>query len=84
MNAQIGRLFGLIVVLFALLVVFTTRWTVIDKSSLDNNVLNRLTLIAAGNDARLAELFTRAELKRADCRIDWVSGSDRPALRGAI
>ncbi len=45
MNAQIARLFGLVVVLFALLVVFTTRWTVIDKSSLDNNTLNRLTLI---------------------------------------
>jgi hypothetical protein len=47
-------------------------------------MLNRLSLIAAGNDAKLAELFARAELKRADCRTDWVSGSDRPRLRGAI
>ena len=47
-------------------------------------MLNRLSLIAAGNDAKLAELFARAELKRADCRTDWVSGSDRPSLRGAI
>lgn len=47
-------------------------------------MLNRLSLIAAGNDARLAELFARAELKHADCRTDWVSGSDRPALRGAM
>jgi hypothetical protein len=47
-------------------------------------MLNRLSLIAAGNDAKLAELFARAELKRADCRTDWVSGSDRPTLRGAI
>jgi len=47
-------------------------------------LLNRLSLIAAGNDARLAELFARAELKRADCRTDWVSGSDKPLLRGAI
>jgi hypothetical protein len=47
-------------------------------------MLNRLSLIAAGNDAKLAELFARAELKRADCRTDWVSGSARPALRGAI
>jgi peptidoglycan glycosyltransferase len=45
MNAQIARLFGLIVVLFALLLIFTTRWTVIDASSLDNNSLNKLTLI---------------------------------------
>src|SRR5215470_9239612 len=47
-------------------------------------MLNRLSLIAAGNDTKLAELFARAELKRADCRTDWVSGSDRPSLRGAI
>jgi penicillin-binding protein A len=45
MSSQIAKLFGFVVVLFALLVVFTTRWTVIDKSSLDNNVLNHLTLI---------------------------------------
>ena len=47
-------------------------------------LLNRLGLVTAGNDAKLAELFARAELKRADCRTDWVSGSDKPALRGAI
>ncbi len=46
MSAQIGRLFAVIVVLFALLVFFTTRWTVIDKASLDNNPLNRLTLVS--------------------------------------
>jgi peptidoglycan glycosyltransferase len=45
MNSQIARLFGVIVVLFGLLIVFTTRWTVIDKTSLDNNPLNTLTLI---------------------------------------
>jgi penicillin-binding protein A len=45
-SAQIGRLFAVIVVLFALLVFFTTRWTVIDKASLDNNPLNRLTLVS--------------------------------------
>jgi hypothetical protein len=47
-------------------------------------MLNRLSLIAAGNDARLAELFARAGMKRGDCRTDWVSGSDKPILRGAI
>jgi peptidoglycan glycosyltransferase len=45
MNAQIARLFGLIVVLFGLLLVFTSRWTVIDAATLDNNALNKLTLI---------------------------------------
>jgi hypothetical protein len=47
-------------------------------------LLNRLSLIAAGNDARLAELFARAEMKRADCRTDWVSGAGKPVLRGAM
>ncbi len=46
MNAQIVRLFGVIVVLFALLLVWTSRWTVFDASALDNNPLNVRTLIA--------------------------------------
>ena len=46
MNGQIVRLFGLFVVLFALLVVWTTRWTVIDASALNNNPLNSRDLIA--------------------------------------
>jgi penicillin-binding protein A len=45
MNQPIMRLFGAIVVLFALLVVFTTRWTVFDSKALQNNVLNKRTLI---------------------------------------
>ncbi|HLJ01848.1 MAG TPA: penicillin-binding transpeptidase domain-containing protein [Solirubrobacteraceae bacterium] len=47
MSAQITRLFGLVVVLFALLAIFTTRWTVIDAQSLNHNSLNHRTLIAA-------------------------------------
>ena len=47
MNAQIVKLFGFFVILFALLIVFTTRWTVLDQTSLDNNPLNSRTLIAA-------------------------------------
>jgi peptidoglycan glycosyltransferase len=44
-TSQIVRLFGLIMVLFALLIFFTTRWTVIEASKLDNSSLNHLTLI---------------------------------------
>jgi hypothetical protein len=55
-------------------------------------MLNRLTLLAAGNDARLAELFARAELRRNDCQApsqpglsaDWVTGAGNPSLRGAF
>ena len=45
MNAPITRLFGIVVVLFALLVVFTSRWTVFQASSLNNNPLNVRTLL---------------------------------------
>ena len=30
-------------------------------------MLNRLTLLASGNEPKLAELFARAELKRGSC-----------------
>jgi hypothetical protein len=54
-------------------------------------VLNRLMLLTAGNDAKLAELFARAEVRRSDCAAagapvrsaDWLTGADNPQLRGA-
>jgi peptidoglycan glycosyltransferase len=45
MNPPILRLFGLVVILFATLVVFTSRWTVFEAQKLDNNSLNARTLI---------------------------------------
>ena len=55
-------------------------------------MLNRLILLTAGNDPKLAELFARAELRRSDCAslgapalsADWVTGADNPRLRGAL
>ena len=55
-------------------------------------MLNRLTLLTAGNDPKLAELFARAELRRTDCAAsaatalsaDWLTGADNPRLRGAL
>jgi len=55
-------------------------------------MLNRLTLLSAGNDPKLAELFARAELRRSDCTAsatpalsaDWLTGTDNPQLRGAF
>jgi len=54
--------------------------------------LNRLILLTAGNDPKLAELFARAELKRGGCATstapalsaDWVMGAENPRLRGAL
>lgn len=45
MNAQILKLFGLVAVLFTLLLGWTTRWTVIDSKALRNNLLNDRTLV---------------------------------------
>jgi hypothetical protein len=55
-------------------------------------LLNRLTLLASGNDPRLAEFFARAELRRGSCSnpsqpaesVDWVTRVDTPRLRGAL
>jgi penicillin-binding protein A len=44
-NRQIVQLFGLFVLLFALLLAFTSRWTVFEASSLEDNPDNRRPLI---------------------------------------
>lgn len=53
-------------------------------------MLDRLTLLASGNEPKLAELFARAELRRSGCgastslSADWVTGADNPRLRGPL
>jgi hypothetical protein len=54
-------------------------------------ILNRLMLLTAGNDQKLAELFAHAELKRGECAsavpirsADWVTGAQNPKLRGGL
>jgi len=55
-------------------------------------LLNRLTLLASGNDPKLAEFFARAELRRGSCAgsaapaqsADWVTRAEDPRLRGAF
>ncbi|HEX5309436.1 MAG TPA: penicillin-binding transpeptidase domain-containing protein [Solirubrobacteraceae bacterium] len=45
MNKPIVRLYGLVFVLFALLVAFTSRWTVFEASSLRANALNKRSVL---------------------------------------
>lgn len=45
MNRPIMRLYGLVLVLFALLVAFTSRWSVFEAASLRNNPQNKRSLI---------------------------------------
>jgi hypothetical protein len=55
-------------------------------------VLNRLILLMAGNEPKLAELFAHAELKRSGCApaapsgpsADWVTSAENPLLRGRL
>jgi peptidoglycan glycosyltransferase len=47
MNRAILRLFAVITLLFAVLVAFTSRWTVFSATALQNNSLNRLTVYAS-------------------------------------
>ncbi len=54
-------------------------------------MLNRLVLLTAGNDPKLAELFARAELRRGSCAsatsavsADWVTTAQNPLLRGRL
>jgi peptidoglycan glycosyltransferase len=44
-NRPIVRLYGLVVVLFAVLVAFTSRWTIFEASSLRSNALNERGLL---------------------------------------
>ena len=47
MNRAILRLFGVMILLFAILIAFTSRWTVFGASSLDHNPLNQLQYYAS-------------------------------------
>jgi peptidoglycan glycosyltransferase len=44
-NRQIVHLFGLTLLLFGVLIVFTTRWTVLEAASLEDQALNKRGLI---------------------------------------
>jgi hypothetical protein len=52
-------------------------------------MLDRLTLLASGNEPKVAELFAHAELKRGGCApaslmANWMSSTEDPQLRGAF
>jgi peptidoglycan glycosyltransferase len=46
-NRSIVRLFAVVILLFTVLVVWTSRWTVFSATSLDNNKLNQLSYFAS-------------------------------------
>lgn len=52
MNRPIVRLYGLVFVLFALLIAFTSRWTIFEAASLRANALNKRGLLQQERIAR--------------------------------
>lgn len=63
--------------------------TIAAQRSLIGCTLNRLILLSAGNDPKMAELFARAELRRDTCNTTspathWIAASDSPQLRGSL
>jgi penicillin-binding protein A len=47
MNRSIIRLFGVVILLFTVLIVWTSRWTVFSATALNHNSLNRLSYYAS-------------------------------------
>jgi penicillin-binding protein A len=86
-NQPIFRLFGVVAVLFALLVAFTSRWTVFEAKSLRDNPLNARELlqqqriergsILAANGAVLARSVRQPGSTRAEATFErtYPSGS---------
>ncbi len=77
MNAQIRQVYGLFVVLFALLIGFTSYWAVLDANGLESNPDNRRALIKEqsiprgkifARDGRTEIAINRSE-RRADTRV---------------
>ena len=62
MNRPIVRLYALVAVLFALLVGFTSRWTIFEASSLRENPLNERALLRQERTARGAIVAAGGEL----------------------
>ena len=62
MNQPVLRLFGLVVVLFGVLVAFTSRWTVFEAEALRDNPLNRRELLQE-------QKIRRGTIRSADGRV---------------
>jgi peptidoglycan glycosyltransferase len=81
MNRQIVQLFGLTLVLFGILIAFTSRWTVFEAASLEDQTLNKRPLIEQQRVPRGLILASDGEtvLARSDPRG---KGARRIYVRG--
>ncbi len=70
MNRSIIRLFGVVILLFTVLIVWTSRWTVFNATALQNNSLNRLGFYAS------------LKVKRGEILADNGDGAGEISARG--
>jgi peptidoglycan glycosyltransferase len=75
-NQPILRLFGLVVVMFALLVAFTSRWTIFDAASLRDNPLNARALLQQQRIERGSILAANGSVLARSVRVAGSSGSE--------
>ena len=76
MNQPILRLFGFVVLMFALLVAFTSRWTVFEASSLRDNPLNARALLQQQRIERGRILAANGAVLARSVRAPRSSGSE--------
>ena len=79
MNAPVLRLFALVVVLFGVLVAFTSRWTVFQADALRDNKLNRRELLRSRRSAAGRSARRTARCSRAPCAA--MATRSRAAIR---
>jgi penicillin-binding protein A len=75
-NQPIVRLFGLVVLLFALLIAFTSRWTIFEAASLRSNPLNARALLQQERIERGAILAANGSVLARSTRAAGSSGSE--------
>ena len=76
MNQPIVRLFGLVIVMFALLLAFTSRWTIFEASSLRDNPLNARALLEQQRIARGRILAATGAVLARSLRTSESHGSE--------
>jgi penicillin-binding protein A len=76
MNQPIVRLFGVVIVMFALLLAFTSRWTIFEASSLRANPLNARALLEQQRIARGGILAADGTVLARSVRTSASSGAE--------
>ena len=80
-NRQIIRVYGLVLVLFALLVYFTSKWAVFDANALQDRTQNRRPLI---EEQQVPARLDHERRRRADRRVQAGGRRRPPGVRARL